>query len=197
MLVVVGEDVDPPIRSPLGFALGREDAGVPGARHRWLGDGARTVLGEHEGAHHIDHRDLDALPLAGLCPVVQRRGHRVGDRQPAELVGDEAGQQHRLGAHAAEQVADAAGGLDDVVVCGRIGLLAGRRVAVRPAEHDVGPNLLHGLVVQPEATQRSRPQIRDHHVARGDDVEKRLATALVLEIQGDAALVAQQVERDA
>jgi hypothetical protein len=52
-------------------------------------------------------------------------------------------------------------------------------------------------IPEPEPGQRAGPQIGDEHVAAGRDPEQRGPAIGVAEIDGDIALIAQQVQRHA
>ena len=55
-------------------------------RDRGLSDRPAAVLGQHEGARRLLHRDLNVLPLPGPLAMEQGRGHGLGDDQAADLV---------------------------------------------------------------------------------------------------------------
>ncbi|CAB4717944.1 unannotated protein [freshwater metagenome] len=192
-----GQHVDPPVGRVLGPPLTGEDPLVASGPEGRLGDRAGAVLDQHEGGRHVCHRHLDVLALARAFPVEQRRHHRIGHRDAAQLVGDEGRGEHTLPRHALLEFADPRCRLDDVVE--RRSVLPARAggPAVRLAEHDVGTDRAHVVVRQPEPAERAGPQVGDHDVGHGCEPEEDLPTGRVLQIERDVALVAQQVERHA
>ena len=131
----VREHADPAVERRARPALRRQDALVAGAGDGGNGDGTRPVLDEHERPHHIDHRHLDALPFARALSVEQRRGHRSGDGEAADLVGHQCREQHRLEAEPREEGADSTRRLDDVVIRRVVGASSSPTEIRRPEQN--------------------------------------------------------------
>ena len=93
-----------------------------------------------------------------------------------------------------EEVADGTGRLDDVVVGRGIGFGAVGPIPVGLAEDDVGPDLLHISVAEPEPAEGSGPEIGDHHIGLGRQAQEGGSSIGVLEVEPHAALVAKEVE---
>ncbi len=152
------------------------------------------VLDQGEGGHDVDHGDLDPLPRPGPLAVEEGGQHGVGDGQPAHLVGHQGGHQDGFAVHAPERVGNARSGLDDVVVGRGVGGRGVRRVALGLAVDDVRTDVADVLVGHAQAGERAGPEIGDHHVDGGGDVEGLAPTLGILQVQYDVPLVAEEVE---
>ena len=54
------------------------------------------MLGQDEGGHVLEHRDLDILPFAGLVAVQQCHEHELNDDEADDVVGHDHRQVARL-----------------------------------------------------------------------------------------------------
>ena len=120
--VVVGKDAGPAVGGAERPAERRQQAVVAEVADGRLEGVAPLVVEQVEGDHRLQHRHLDDLALAGAQPVHQGGQHRLGDRHPAHLVGDDRGQVAGLAGHLAHQPGQARAGLDGVVVGGPTGV---------------------------------------------------------------------------
>src|SRR5919198_1946168 len=131
LLVVVDERADIAVLRLVRPAVGREHPGVAWLALLWLVGVAAEMLAEHDLQQVLEHRYVDALSLARLLPVVERRRYDACDLLADGAVGDDDGRiARRLGALHLEQRRDAGRALDEIVVrC-----LGGIRAALAVAE---------------------------------------------------------------
>ena len=136
------------------------------------------------------------LSLSRACSVQQGGQYRIGNGEPADLVGHQGGDQFRIAPLASEGVGDPRSGLDHVVIGGGVGGGGVRRIPLGLAEDDVMTDGGEVLVGETQPTQCSGAQVGDHHIDRGGNGQGLGPTDRVLQVEGDVALVAQQVEGD-
>ena len=155
------------------------------------------MLDQCERRERIDHRHLNELPFAGALTMKQCGEHCVHNGETGHLVGHQGWGQRRGTALTLERIGDSCTRLNHVVV--------GRLVRVDPigwptmrlAHHDVGTHLAYRCIVKPQPSQRSRTQVRHHHIARCRNAQERIAPGHTFEVETNVAFVAQQVQRDA
>ena len=91
---------------------------------------------------------------------------------PLTLSATRVGTRTGLATLAPERVGDARAGLDHVVVGRGVGRRGVRRVALGLAVDDVGADGADVLVGEPQPAEGAGPQVGDHHVDGGGDVEQ-------------------------
>ena len=174
---------------------------VLAARRELVAPGG-AVVREHGLAKEVDavdHGDVHELALAGAPRVVHAGDDAERHQRPGEQVADGGA----AGVAAAGTVVVAPGAVDVGEAAHRlghdveggpvgVGALAGPRVA-EAAERRVDDSrvaLADDLVAQPEPVHHAGPHVLEHGVGLLAQAEEGLAVGFVLQVEGDAALVA-------
>ncbi len=194
VLRVVGDHAGHAVLGVHGLVPGVHRRAETGRALRGLERVPGQVLDEVERDQRVGHRDLDPLALAGLVAVHQRREDGVGDGQGGDLVADDGRQVDRLAQRAVRDVDQAGSGLHGLVVGGVARAVGVAAEALRVGVDEAGVPRGDVGVVHAEPAQRTRAHVRDQHVGGVDQLERLLALLLVLQVEGDTALVAVHVQ---
>src|SRR5262245_10515779 len=197
LLVVVDQRADVAVLRLVGPPVGREDAQVAGLAVLRLEAVTAEMVAEHDLKKVFEHRNVDALALAGLLAAVEGGADRAGNLLADGAVGHDHRRVARLGgALPLQQVGQAGGSLDEIVV-GRLGGI-GTALAVAEAAgiDDPRVDLLHVVVGKPQARHGLRADVVDQHIAFRRERETRVARGVLLEVQDDRALVAVDAHVD-
>ena len=165
-------------------------AGLTG--HILVDQPARGLEVEHENLRG-EQRGLDILSLAGLFAFEQRHhdtecckqsGRHVGDRRACahRSLPRQAGDRHQP-AHALRDLVEARPFLVGAV------LAIGRDAGIDDARIDG----LQVRIIDPQPPFHVGAEILDHHIGLLREPQQQRAPGLVLEVDGDAALVAVQI----
>src|SRR6185295_6125368 len=150
--------------------------------------------GAEERELSFQHRDVDALPLAGLVLHPQREQRPVGGIHACREIGDGDAGARAVRARLARDADHAALGLQDEVERRAVAV---RAVLAEPRDGAVDDALVplaRRLVVEPEPLESVDPEVLQHDVALLDELEEELLAFRLLEIDDDAALVAMQAD---
>ena len=196
LVAVGGVEHQPAVGGLHRLAMGRErGGGSEFAQGRDPGL-AVEVFGHDEAGEGLQHRHGDVLALArGL--LMPQRGQGGDDReQAAGLVGDPRRQGPKIGARRGErgQTVGAAAGLDQVVERLQAGVRTLGGVAHGLDIDDVRLDRCHRVIAEAQPPDGVGAHVVDEDVGGGDQLAQGAAAGLVLQIEGDRALVA--VERD-
>ena len=178
-----------------GIELALVIAGAGGGRHEAV---VAQMLEGVETHHRFEHRHLDELAFAGAQLVNDRSENAIDRMQSRDFVGDRG--RHEPGLRIAvchrQQLGQAGGGLNDVV----IGLQAGIRATLIEAGavhiDDVRANPANRLIPQAGSLDGIGTDVVDEHIAHLDQAAHRLATGLALEIPVDGSFAAIQAHED-
>ena len=195
--VGVGQEAHPAVGSPVRSAKRVEQPHVADVADRGLERVTAMVLDEVERHHRLEHRHLDRLPLAGAELVDHRGQHGLGDRHPANLVGDDRRHEAGRAVDPLVQVDQARRRLDHVVVGGAVGVGPTGPEPVGDAVDQARMASPEGGGVEPEPFEGRAAHVRHHHVGAGHQLRCGGRSLGLLEVESDAALVALQVEGEA
>ena len=161
-------------------AMRGQNAGIAGWPIARLKSRALQMLGQHEGRHGFEHRDLDMLAAAVPLAVEQRHADRREHGQSDHFVS-----HHRIGVTRPAAIyplqrRDAAGGLDNVVIGGFSGIRPGFAKAIGAAVDKIRIDLPQGIVVQAEPAHRVRPDRGRQDIGGSDQLKKRLFRTFLL-----------------
>ena len=147
--------------------------------------------GLDEAGQRLDEVDVDQLPAAAVhVAVVEGHHHGVGRRQGGHPVGQHERGQGRRPVGLTGQVGEPAHGLGQGAEARAVALGPTPPVAAHVEHDESRVALVHRLVVDAPAGQRTGPVVDDEHVAHVEETVEELLTLGAAEIQGDAALVA-------
>ena len=198
LFVGIGQQADVAVLGLERLALGIGHADIGPLACRRIIDIAVHVLDQVEAGHALHHRHLDELTLAGPGVVEHGRQDGLGHEVAAHLVGDQHGQQAwgRIAVGAVEDVRQARGRLDQVVI-GRLARVGTVRAIAR-AMHidDVGLDRLDGVVVEAQPRQAVVAHRGGEHVAGLDQPAQRLLGFLLAQVEQHRALVAVDGHED-
>ena len=174
---------------------------VDEARRRALRDlladvGLRAhVGGPQERQHRVQHGEAHMLAPAGLEPPHQRRGDRLRRRHRGELVGQDGADEARaLPIGAGLHRGQAGEGLHDRVVHGLVGVRSLLAEAVDRHVDDVGRHLADRRLVDAETLDHAGPKVLHQHIGASAQALDEIDALRRLEIDGDRALVAVEVQ---
>ena len=144
----------------------------------------------------VEHGELDVLSSASSLPREERRGQGLGGGVRGQLVADELTHQLRVVGAGALGIAEAAVGLDHVVVDP---LLSVGSFAPEAADREVDQGGIHGAeVFVPDAHAFDDPgaKVLEQHVRTAHELSQDLLSALVAQVEHERALAAvREVER--
>ncbi|MNN21609.1 hypothetical protein D3C81_1349380 [compost metagenome] len=165
LLVVVDHHAQVAVLRDIGLAVLVEQPPIASRAGRRVEGQAAHVVAEDEGGHGLEHRDVDALPLAAAFAVEQRGAHRIHRAHADDAVGHSQWHVARhVGAGLHGQGRQRSRALDQVVV-GRLGRVgAALAVAVDADVDDPRVDRRHRRVVQPQPHHRLRAHVVDQHV---------------------------------
>ena len=172
--------------------LVRRDRRMPVAEPSRRGPGGEVdprLVGQHR-RHRVEHPDVDELSAAGAVPRQQGGRDAVGGEHPGDDVGDrhpEAVGRPVLLAGDAHQPALA---LQNRVVARLAPPRAGLPEPGDGTVDEAGPPPGHLGVSQPHAIQRAGPEVLHQDVGALEQGVEHPAAVRVLQVEGDALLVA-------
>lgn len=173
--------------------IGRGAAGVEIVAAPRLAPGEQplTCVRRHPGHHAVGHRHIHHLAAAGDAPADQRGHDAVHRHQRAATdIGDQRSGHERSGVRPREKLHRAH---DAKVVH-----VVSRPQTIRPVLTEAGQGAIHQarialrqlVVAQAEAVHDAGTEALDDHIRPVGQTAHRLQPLGVLEVQGDAALVA-------
>ena len=118
---------------------------------------------------------------------------RIGGSRTDDAVDRGHRDEARLAGGALQQHRNTRGRLDQVVVGRSPGIASTAAVADHAEIDDGGVAPLDRLIVEPQAGERLRTDVRDERLDRRHQAKQRLACRRLLEVHGDAALAARVV----
>jgi hypothetical protein len=156
---------------------------------------AAKVITEHEARHRLEHRQVDALALAGAVAVPQRAQHRGDGMQPHHAVGDVDRHVARYAVAAFRHQGRDAGDALHQVVIGRARGVGPVLPETKGAEiDDARIDRRHILKAQAQPRHGLRPDIVDQHVHALGQPQQHLPAFRGLQVHDDAALTAVGVQ---
>ena len=137
-----------------------------------------------------DHRRIDHLALAARPPRVQRGRDRERREHAGHHVGLGHAHHHRVAARLAGEAHDPAHPLHDEVVSGPGATGAILAEAADVTHDDARRDRADAVVGEAEVRERPRAEVLDQHIAALDHSLEHALPLGVLEVEGDAPLVA-------
>ncbi|MCY1363726.1 hypothetical protein D9M69_505020 [compost metagenome] len=196
MAAGIGQQADPAVGSRHWLAAAVEQARIARRSGRTDEGKAAHVLCQHEGSHGLEHRQLDVLAFVAAFAVHEGRHHGIGQRQPADLVGDQAGHVGGRLAVDGAQAHQAAGGLDDVVEGRAVAPGAVLAEAGGYAVDDLRVEGRHCLVAEAQSLYCGDAHVVHDHVRTRDQRAQRVGIVFPLEVEHHRSLVAVQRQVD-
>ena len=156
-------------------------------------DAVGEQVGEVEVGRDVEHRHLDPVAGPGLGALEERREDRLHGHHPDLLVDGVTGDEARVVAGRGDGVGEAAARLEDGVERG----LGGERTAgAEPGDEAAHEPRVGGgehVVGQPERLGDAGAPVGEEHVGVGEELEQRVATRRVLEVEHHRSLRAVAV----
>ena len=175
----------------------RQRARITGGAGRRIERGALHVFGKHELRHGLEHRHFDPLANAGARARQQSGEQRIGRRRTDNAVDRRHRDEARLAGGALQQHRNPRRCLDQVVVGRAPGIAPAAAVADHAEIHDGGVELLHQLIVEPEASECLRTNVRSERIDSRHQPQQRVTRRRLLEVHCNAALATRVVLKTA
>ncbi len=147
-------------------------------------------LVREQRGHRVEHRDLDLLAAPGATARQEGKHDAVGRRHTRHQIRDRRPHLHRRPVGKARDVHEARFGLNHEIVAGASGLRPRFAEAGDRAVHELGILVGEGGVAEAELLHGARPEILEEHVTLPDQGAQDRLSLGVLEVEGDALLVA-------
>ncbi len=147
------------------------------------------LVGEKRG-HHVEHADLDLLPLPRLGAREKGQHHALGRGHARHEIADGVAHLDGRAVGEAGEIHHAGLALHDEIVAGPGGLGAALSEAGDRAVDEPRVQLAERSVAEAEALHGAGTEVLDHHVGLGEETAENGLPVRRLHVEGQALLVA-------
>ena len=186
-------DEQPAVARAVGVVGDMQGQFVAGAGRRDAGHQVHHGVVVDERHLHVEHRDVDVLPLAGALALSKRGEDPERARHPRAEVAVEGAGAHWGAVGVAGHAHHAGVGLHGGVEGGAVASGAGESEPGDGAGDHAGVELAERGIVGAEPPGYAGAVVVDDDVGPADEVGEHLLAAAAAEVDDDAALVALQV----